>query len=90
MQLLRNPSLGNLPVEQRAAGWVWLIKTAMNGMRTTSKDVGDLVANVMKEIQFQRGKANPQIYKDTKSQAAIVFHVDDPIPAGSHQQTALA
>ena len=61
----------------------------MNGMRTASKDFGDLVADVMKEIQFERGKADPQIYKDTKSQAAIVFHVDDPILAASHQQTAL-
>ena len=65
------------PVEQRAAGWLWLIKKAMNGMRTASKDFGDLVADVMKEIQFERGKADPQTYKDTKSQAAIVFHVDD-------------
>ena len=77
------------PVEQRAAGWLWLIKKAMNGMRTATKDFGDLVADVMKEIQFERGKADPQIYKDTKSQAAIVFHVDDPILAASHQQTAL-
>ena len=77
------------PVEQRAAGWLWLIKKAMKGMRTASKDFGDLVADVMKEIQFERGKADPQIYKDTKSQAAIVFHVDDPILAASHQQTAL-
>ena len=77
------------PVEQRAAGWLWLIKKAMNGMRTASKDFGDLVADVMKELQFERGKADPQIYKDTKSQAAIVFHVDDPILAASHQQTAL-
>ena len=43
----------------------------------------------MKEIQFERGKADPQIYKDTKSQATTVFHVDDPILAASHQQTAL-
>ena len=43
----------------------------------------------MAEIQFERGKADPQIHKDTKSQAAIVFHVDDPIRAASHQQTAL-
>ena len=35
----------------------------MNGMRTASKDVGDLVADVMKEIQFERGKADLQIYK---------------------------
>ena len=59
----------------------------MNGMRTASKDFGDLVAVVMKEIQFGRGKADPQIYKDTKSQAAIVLQVDDPILAASHQQT---
>ena len=77
------------PVEQRAAGWLWLIKKAMNGMRTASKDFGDLVADVMKEIQFERGKADPQIYKDTKFQAAIVFHVDDPMLAASHQQTAI-
>ena len=42
-----------------------------------------LVADVMKEIQFERGKADPQTHKDTKSQAAIVFHVDDPILAPS-------
>ena len=59
----------------------------MNGMRTASKDFGDLVAE-MKEIQFERGKADPQIYKDSKSQAAIASHVDDPILAASHQQTA--
>ena len=52
-----------------------------------SKDFGDLTADVMKEIQFERGKADPQIYNDT--QAAIVFHDDDPILAASHQQTAL-
>ena len=57
-------------------------------MRTASKEFGDLVADVMKEIQFERGKADPQIYKDTKSQAAIVFHVDDPFLASSHQQIA--
>ena len=62
---------------------------AMNGMRTASKDCGELVADVMKEIQFERGNADLQIYEDTKSQAAIVFHVDDPILAASHQQTAL-
>ena len=83
------PKFANPPVEQRAAGWLWLIKKAMNGMRTASKDVGDLVADVMKEIQFKRGEADPQIYKDTKSQAAIVFHVDDAILAAAHQQTAL-
>ena len=77
------------PVEQLAARWLWLIKKAMNGMRTASKDFGDLVADVMKEVQFERRKADPQIYKDTKSQAAIVFHGDDPILAASHQQTAL-
>ena len=76
-------------VEQRAARCLWLIKKAMHGMRTAPKDFGDLVADVMKEIQFERGKADPQIYKGTKSQAAIVFHVDDPILAASHQQTAL-
>ena len=43
----------------------------------------------MKEVQLERGKADAQIYKDTKSQAAIVIHVDDPILAASHQQTAL-
>ena len=46
------------PLEQRAAGWLWLIKKAMNGMRTASKDFGDQVANVMKEIQFELGKAD--------------------------------
>ena len=83
------PKFAKPPVEQRAAGWLWLIKKAMNGMRTASKDFGDLVADVMKEIQLERGKADPQKYKDTKSQAAIVLHVDDPIQATSHQQTAL-
>ena len=58
-------------------------------MRTASKDFGDLVADVMEEIQFGRGKEDPKIHKDTKSQAAIVFHVDDLILAASHQQTAL-
>ena len=47
----------------------------------------DLVADVMIEIQFERGKAE-QIHKDTKSEAVNVFHVDDLIPASSHQQTA--
>ena len=28
-----------LPVEQRAAGWLWLIKKAMDGMRKASKDL---------------------------------------------------
>ena len=78
------------PVERRAAGWLWLSKKALNGMKTASKDFGDLVADVMKEILFKRREADPQIYKDTKSQAAIVFHVDDPILASSHQQTASA
>ena len=82
------PKFVKPPVEQRAAGWLWLIKKAMNGMRTASKDFGDLVADVIKEILFERGKADPQIYKDTQSQAATVFHVDDPILAASHQQTA--
>ena len=82
------PKYANPPVEQRTAGWLWLIKKAMNGMRTASKDFGDLVAEVMNEIQFERGKADPQIYNDTKSQAAIVFHVDDPILASARHQTA--
>ena len=34
---------------------------------TASKDFGDLVADVMKEIQFERGTADPQIYNDTKT-----------------------
>ena len=84
-----DPKFAKPPVEQRAAGWLWLIKKALNGMRTASKDFGDLGADVMKEIQLERGKTDPQIYKDTKSQAAIVLHVDDPILATSHQQTAL-
>ena len=42
------PKFANPPVEQRAAGWVWLIKKAMNGMRTASKDFGDLVADLLK------------------------------------------
>ena len=83
------PKFPKPPVEQRAAGWLWLIKKEINGMRTASTDFGDLVADEMKEIQFERGKADPQIYKDTKSQAANVFHVDDRILAASHQQTAL-
>ena len=53
------PKFATPPVEQRAAGWLWLIKKAMNGMRAASKDFGDLVADVMKEIQFERGKADP-------------------------------
>ena len=53
------PKFATPPVEQRAAGWLWLIKKAMNGMRTASKDFGDLVADVMKEIQFEQGKADP-------------------------------
>ena len=57
-------------------------------MRTASKDVGDLVADMMTEIQFERAKADPQICKDTNSQAPTVLHVDDPILASSHQQTA--
>ena len=60
-----------LLVEQRATEWLWLIKKAMDEMRTASKDFGDLVADVMKEIQFERGKADPQIYKDTESQATL-------------------
>ena len=47
----------------------------------------DLVADVMKN-PIRARKSRPQIYKDTNSQAAIVFHVDDPILASSHQQTA--
>ena len=82
------PKFAQPPVEQRAARWLWLIKKATNGMRTASKGFGDLVADVMKEIQFERGKADLLIDKDTKSQAAIVFHVDDPILASSRQQTA--
>ena len=82
------PKFAKPPAWQRPAGWLWLIKKEMNGMRIASKDFGGLVADVMKEIQFERGKADPQIYKDTKSQAAIVFHVDNPILASSHQQTA--
>ena len=58
-------------VEQRAARCLWLIKKAINGMRTASKDFGDLVADVMKEIQFERGKADPHIYKDTKSKQQL-------------------
>ena len=83
--VVSEPKFANPPVQHRAAGWLCLIKKAMNGMRTASKDFGDLVADVMTEIQFKRGKADPQIYKDTKSQAAIVFHVDDTILAASHQ-----
>ena len=37
------PKFAEPSVEQRAAGWLWLIKRAMNGMRTASKDFGDLV-----------------------------------------------
>ena len=82
------PKFAKPPVEQRAARWLWLIKKAMNETRTASKDFGDLIADVMKEIHFGRGEANPQIFKDTKSQAAVVFHVDETILASSHQQTA--
>ena len=52
------PKFAKPLVEQHAAGWLWLIKKAMNGMRTASKDFGDLVADVVKEI-----KADSQIYK---------------------------
>ena len=58
------------------------------GDETASKHFGFLVADVMKEIHFERGKTDTQIYKGTKAQAAFVFHVDDPILASSHQQTA--
>ena len=58
------PKYANPPVEQRTAGWLWLIKKAMNGMRTASKDFGDLVAEVMNEIQFERGK---QTLRSTKT-----------------------
>ena len=83
------PNFAKPPYEQRAAGWLWLIKKAMNGMRTASKDFGDLVVDVMNEIQFERRKADPQIYRNTKSQPAVMFHVDDPILAASRQPTAL-
>ena len=49
------PKFSKPPVEQRAAGSLWLIKKAMNGMRTAPKDFGDLVADVKKVIQFERG-----------------------------------
>ena len=78
------PKFAEPPVEQRGARWLGLIKKTMNGMRTASKDFVDLVADVMKEIQFEIGKADPQIYKDTNPLAAIVFHVE-----ASHRQTAL-
>ena len=73
MQFASEPKFAKHPVEQRADGWLWLIKKAMNGMTTTSKDFGDLVADVMKEIQFERGKADPQIYKDTKPKQQLYF-----------------
>ena len=60
----------------------------MNGMRKASKDSGDLLADVMRDIE--RGKADPRIStKIPNPSEAIVFHVDDPILAASHQQTAL-
>ena len=43
------PKFAKPLVEQHAAGWLWLIKKATNGMRTASKDFGDLVADVVKE-----------------------------------------
>ena len=58
------PKFAKPPVKQRAAGWLWLIKKAMNGMRTASKDLGDLVADVMQEIQVERGKAD---HRSTKT-----------------------
>ena len=61
------PTFAKPPVEQRAAGWLWPVKKAMSGMKTASTDFVDLVADAVKEIQFQRGIAHPQIYKDTKS-----------------------
>ena len=41
------PKFAKPPFEQRAARWLWLIK------RTASKDFGDLVADVMIEIQLK-------------------------------------
>ena len=89
MQLLQNRSFAKPPVEQRAAGWLWLIKKAMDGMRTASKDFGDLVADAMKEIQFERGKADPQIHKDTNPKQQPCSTLTTPIlAAASQQQTA--
>ena len=50
------PKYENPPVEQRTAGWLWLIKKAMNGMRRASKDFGDLVAEVMNEYSSSEEK----------------------------------
>ena len=36
--VVSDPKFAKPPVEQRAARWLWLIKKAMNGMRTASKD----------------------------------------------------
>ena len=89
MQLLQNPSFAKPPVEQSAAGWLWLIKKAMDGMISASKDFGDLLADVMKEIQFERGKADPQIYKDTNPKQQSCSTLTTPIlAAASHQQAA--
>ena len=55
------PKFAKPLVEQRAAAWLLLTKKAMFGLRAASKDFGDLVAEVMKEIQFERREADPQI-----------------------------
>ena len=52
------------PLEQRAAGWPWLIKKAMNGMRAASEDFRDLIADVMNEIYFERIKSRSTDFKD--------------------------
>ena len=58
------PKFAKHPVEPRVARWLWMILKAINGMRTASKDFADLVANVMKEIQFEQEK---QTHRSTKT-----------------------
>ena len=53
------PKFAKPPVEQRAAGWLWLIKKAMNGMGTASKDFGDWVADSSGEQQILRSFKRP-------------------------------
>ena len=58
------PKFAKPPAEQRAAGWLWLIKKAMNRIRTASKDFGDLVADVMKKFN---SSAEEQTHWSTKT-----------------------
>ena len=46
----------------------------VNGMRTASRDFNDLTWDVLKEIGFERGKADAQIFVKKNSIARIAFH----------------